>query len=61
LHLGGEIDAGSALYASAYKYIKELRFLNRSKEPVVAPPADGTTKLQDHFYLNLLHPAHENH
>lgn len=61
LHLGGEIDAGSALYSSAYKYIKELRFLNRSKEPVVAPPADGTTNLQDHFYLNLLHPAHENY
>ncbi len=61
LHLCGEIDAGSALYASAFKYIRELRFLNRSKEPVVAPPADGTAKLQDHFYLNLLHPANENY
>jgi len=61
LHLCGEIDAGSALYSSAFKYIRELHFLNRPKEPVVAPPADGTTKLQDHFYLNLLHPANENY
>lgn len=61
LWLCGEIDAGSALYASAYKYIRELRFLNRSKEPAVADPADGTEALRDHFYINLLHPAHENH
>jgi hypothetical protein len=55
LTLCGDIEAGSALYQSAYKYIRHISFLQRPEEPAV--PADVKTgaAMPPHFFLNLLY------
>lgn len=61
LRLLGEIESGSAIYASCNKYIRDVNFLNRKATSAVPSPEGDTDVLPNHFYFNLLHSSDEDH
>lgn len=56
LVLCGDVESGSALYQAAYKYVRNIEFLNRPDEPAVPHEAKTGAELPSHFFINLLHP-----
>jgi hypothetical protein len=55
LKLLGEVEVGSALFDSCYKYIRDVDFLERNSHSAIPKPEGETDRLAPHFYFNLLH------
>jgi hypothetical protein len=55
LKLLGEVEVGSALFDSCYKYIRDVDFLERNSHSAIPKPEGETDRLASHFYFNLLH------
>ncbi len=55
LRLLGEVESGSAIYASCYKYIRDVNFIPRRSAGSIPNPEGVTEALPAHFYFNLLH------
>ena len=55
LKLLGEVELGSALFDSCYKYIRDVDFLERNSHSAIPKPEGETERLASHFYFNLLH------
>jgi hypothetical protein len=55
LKLLGEVEMGSALFDSCYRYIRDVEFLDRNSHSGIPKPEGETERLASHFYFNLLH------
>lgn len=55
LKLLGEVEMGSALFDSCFKYIRDVDFLERNSHSAIPKPEGETDRLAPHFYFNLLH------
>ena len=61
LRLLGEVEEGSAIFASCYKYIRDVAFVPRRSASSVPDPEGETDALPAHFYFNLLHNSDEDY
>ena len=61
LCLLGEVESGSAIYASCHKYIREISFKSRRSDGSVPNPEGEVDALPAHFYFNLLHSGDEDY
>jgi hypothetical protein len=55
LKLLGEVEVGSALFDSCFKYIRDVDFIERNSHSAIPKPEGETDRLAPHFYFNLLH------